>query len=1329
MRRFFFVFCFLCVSNLTAQEFTTKMDGYFKTPDVHNFEKNIFSNFKGSSGSIDITIDLFAIEFEGTEVPINISYNSTGVKVNSPASRVGLNWNLNAGGFISREIVDSDDFGARSSYSDGCLVDVELGWLMNNPGSNPDPIVDGYPDIHRAYAPNLNSQFVYEHIDNTPLELNNNNYKIKTYYHRYPSPDLGYIEIDSVHITNTSGIKYEFSELEKGKYDIRFHDYTGNSYPHSDLLVPAFTNLNQYNTPFSDQYRLNSYISNYLTKIKASESNSYVEFKYENEYLFDSNRHIEFAFENNTLNNKSQKDFAHDLQLTKRLTQIKFNEGVINFSYINDRADLVGSKSLDKIELRDNFGNLIKCYNFVYSYFTNSDCQDPSCKRLKLDEIFISNSPHEKLPYYKFTYTQEQDLPEKYSLKQDYLGYCNSLNLSPQAINAVPILYVKPSEGYNSVLPFNPNIGSNLGYIPTNGNLSLEPILNFAKIGSLSSILLPSGGRKEFIYELNSFNFNNNNITAPGLRIAGQVMYDSNNTVILNRTYNYNIDSNNTSGFIIKAPYLRQYFSAVYSASSGDRTYQQNSADIRLTNNSFVSYKKITAVDGVGNGKKITFFTGKDDFPEEDILIEANFQKTFINNQYLSLNYSDLYDEISNGQFINNYFNNDKFYGSKIKEEFYDNNSVLKKSVEYLYNNKKNDSISGSKKYSTQYLDYLCDFPSRKTFYFPQKIYSHDLNLISKTEKDYFSNNEVINVSTYNYNQRNHLKDVISWVGNNDFIKTTNFYPYEYECLNEPFRQELIDKNIIGQPLITHNFKNNVLLSKSKKTYNLFNNKLLMKNQYSAKGNSDFQIDLEVFNYNNRGRVLEIKNKDQLVTSVIYDGTGISAASIITNFRYNQIDPNIISQFSSSFTVDEIQNSITFLKNSYPSKLIKSVIQQPFIGVTKIFEYNENTSGYIYDSFNRLFRIKESDNKILKEYTYNYQRNSPSNPVQILPLSGNITINYMNRLNQYPVLDNYKAILSAEISGGDGSYRFEWRSSQNGLIIHNQMDLESIIPCGLSETFYLRVVDDAGNILNLTAIQNSHLCDQPLACELPSPEYTFDWSLSGGSIEVNGIGGSGQYEYQLGNLPPSANNTFTVNISSCPVTFIVTIKIIDTITNEFVFCDVIVNVLCQGYEWDEQQANCFFPETLITMSDGRSKRIDEIKVNDEILSYNFEKNIIEKAIVDEISDPIHENFVRITLSDGTENKNTYDHPYYVVDKGWCSFNPKLTKDNYNLEVFQMEVGDYVLSIANKSLQEIQITNIEKFKKIVKTYNLKKVTRNNNFFANGILVHNKYNASE
>lgn len=156
-------------------------------------------------------------------------------------------------------------------------------------------------------------------------------------------------------------------------------------------------------------------------------------------------------------------------------------------------------------------------------------------------------------------------------------------------------------------------------------------------------------------------------------------------------------------------------------------------------------------------------------------------------------------------------------------------------------------------------------------------------------------------------------------------------------------------------------------------------------------------------------------------------------------------------------------------------------------------------------------------------------------------------------------------------------------------------------------------------------------------------------------------------------------------------------------------------------------SRCFIEGTGILMESGEQKVIEQIKVGDVIKTYNFNTKMIENKKVLHIDNPIHYHFVKMYFSNNVINVNTEDHPYYVKGKGWASFNPHLTKSNYNLDVKKIEINDDVYFYDDKegSLINIKLIKLEKINKKLRTYNLSEVEDNHNFFANKILVHNKF----
>lgn len=152
-------------------------------------------------------------------------------------------------------------------------------------------------------------------------------------------------------------------------------------------------------------------------------------------------------------------------------------------------------------------------------------------------------------------------------------------------------------------------------------------------------------------------------------------------------------------------------------------------------------------------------------------------------------------------------------------------------------------------------------------------------------------------------------------------------------------------------------------------------------------------------------------------------------------------------------------------------------------------------------------------------------------------------------------------------------------------------------------------------------------------------------------------------------------------------------------------------------------AFCFVGDTSVRMADGTEKKIQDIKVGDEVLSLNEKSNIVESNKVLKTKQSKQENIIKITLDDNTTIKSTSDHPYYTDGMNIGSFDPKTTEEKYNFnrKILQLEVGSVLY---NGGLAPLKIVKIEQLKDgEVNTY-IMEVDNNHNFFANDILVHNK-----
>lgn len=129
-----------------------------QTPDVAAFSKINFLPISAYTGKPNISIPLYKIKLGSLSIPISISYNYGGIKVDEVASSVGLGWNLNAGGAIVRQVNGLHDLKPPKSQS-GFGVQ---GYLSDVQGSDCAQYIkrEGEPDFFFVSAPGLNTRFI-----------------------------------------------------------------------------------------------------------------------------------------------------------------------------------------------------------------------------------------------------------------------------------------------------------------------------------------------------------------------------------------------------------------------------------------------------------------------------------------------------------------------------------------------------------------------------------------------------------------------------------------------------------------------------------------------------------------------------------------------------------------------------------------------------------------------------------------------------------------------------------------------------------------------------------------------------------------------------------------------------------------------------------------------------------------------------------------------------------------------------------------------------------------------------------------------------------------
>src|SRR5687768_6971821 len=117
------------------------------------------------NGVPGISLPLYTLESSELKVPIGINYLATGVKVHQYSSPVGINWNLQAGGSITRIVR------GRPDESDSGYIGANRTGLNINGGNEVEPTRsdkiasgewDGEPDLFFITTPFESNSFIFD---------------------------------------------------------------------------------------------------------------------------------------------------------------------------------------------------------------------------------------------------------------------------------------------------------------------------------------------------------------------------------------------------------------------------------------------------------------------------------------------------------------------------------------------------------------------------------------------------------------------------------------------------------------------------------------------------------------------------------------------------------------------------------------------------------------------------------------------------------------------------------------------------------------------------------------------------------------------------------------------------------------------------------------------------------------------------------------------------------------------------------------------------------------------------------------------------------------
>ncbi|MCR8667518.1 hypothetical protein NO995_07490 [Aestuariibaculum sp. M13] len=992
------------------------------SPDITAFTKYNFVPTSNYTGRANINIPFYEISSGNIHIPINISYNSSGAKVSDMASNVGLNWSLNAGGAITRIIKGVDDF-TRPKYTVSTEKMGVSGWLgytsvISNFSDASQLYNDPAPDVFVVNAPGLSTKYIHEkHLKATngettffpvsgtkpdPIELNHQGNLIdetfgfvtKTYF---DESQQNYKEnttfgLQNVKVTALNGLEYSFSTPDLSRHQSGYGELGLNTVTDK---ISAYK-LDRIYDPSTNQEVIFEYEQyyNYFEEIILTKPNSY-----------GGGTDIQYSHDTS----KTVFPYLH------RLKNIYFEGGVVQFIYGLNRLDNTGEKALTEIKVKDQNNIVVKHFKLSYGYFqSNIGAGTAQSKRLRLDRVYEVDKNANELPGYSFNYDTLNEMPPRNSYAHDFLGYNNG-SFNQSIVDPVPIYYFKN----NKVIPFNE---SNSVLLP--GNFSLEANEAYCKSYSLTQMTLPTGGRNEYEYEINKFQYLGSTKEGGGLRLKSQKIIDEEGSEQI-------IDYEYGSGGIARFPNYAAFKlkNGNWNASSnpqnlteltsyfGIDTFTSPQSYVEYTNGSFVGYQNVTVKNRLGNGKTTYNYKGFQGYPNLDSSKSYN----------ISDPYSESWSLVGKSSL---YFDRDFMRGILESVLIYDESGGVLKAKYYTYSYNEfrsislshlNKAVSGSSNcYSSNgeyywvsscggYVENL-ELPIAR--YLLSSVIEYDnLNsqnpnsFVTKTEYTYDFKYPLIKIERKSVGEDDTLQGLDPFL---ELYTNTNYDFQQIKEISYPLtggnpeynEQDEISGVVNADNLVAQNRLSTVLNVKYKDR----NSEIIREERYNYKNFGNDIIDLENIEYighdgtasfseqvskrDSKGNILEVVgktgnpivfvwgyNKEHLIARIENATIEQGKLNSINATIQTYIDDAVVASDEDNSGVAEntLRSKLQLVRSNLPLAMVTTYTYDPLVGVTSETDPRGNTISYVYDDFGRLEYVKDADSNILSKNEYHYQ--------------------------------------------------------------------------------------------------------------------------------------------------------------------------------------------------------------------------------------------------------------------------------------------------------------------------------------------------------------------
>ncbi len=436
------------------------------SPEVSSILTDVSFSSSLHTGAAQTNFTFHTLKLGSFQMSISADYFTNGIRVDDIPSRIGLGWNLNAGGYVSRVVRDEPD-GSSTYVAPPSDLSLKNQTLYNylNLASN-----QGYDTEWDEYSYSFNGYSGKFYVDDNGngITIPLNNLKIKVYGHNQSSKNI--------EIYTPDGVKYEFGTTSKEKTrQVTTQDAGSTVTTTKGYVTETAWFLDRVVTTE------NQIISFYYTPIINTAVTGNSQQMVKPNYSSTACHGAPCSNSITTSTNFTQYDSYY-------VNKIACSAEVVDLYYEN-RPDNSGDVRLKTLVVRESQSYAYKkLYRFDYytpTYNNNTINKRYFLTAIRQKEIGTGqpeNFDSGNFMTYSYDYFDMNNMPDRLTYGQDWFGYNNGASnnayLTPFISSIADYVY--------------------MGYY--GGNRNSSNISDIQK-GALRTIQLPTGGYKEFEYE------------------------------------------------------------------------------------------------------------------------------------------------------------------------------------------------------------------------------------------------------------------------------------------------------------------------------------------------------------------------------------------------------------------------------------------------------------------------------------------------------------------------------------------------------------------------------------------------------------------------------------------------------------------------------------------------------------------------------------------------------------------------------------------------------------------------------------------------------------